>query len=62
MLEINTNYGLLPPRYKICCFEFVQGSHGQDMVRFFIIGTIAEEGHCEDLMGGSQPGIPFFPS
>ena len=41
--EIKTNYGLLLSRYKNCCFRVVQDSNGQDMVRVFIIGTIAEE-------------------
>ena len=43
MLELKPKNALFPPRYKNCCFRVVQDSYGQDMVRIFIIGAIAEE-------------------
>ena len=50
----------MAPRYNNCCIRIVQDSSGYDMLRIYIIGAIAEENR-EDLMGGSQPGIPSFP-
>jgi hypothetical protein len=43
MLELKLKNALFPSRYKNCCFSVVLDSYGQDMVRVFIIGAIAEE-------------------